>query len=191
MTSVVTFGQDSLPRALKAQVLAILEVAWASGRSIEERLDRPLHDPRSAPVCMLLVDGDVVLAYLAMPSKVIEHAGVTYRVAGLSSVATHPEHLRNGHGGTLVTAAREWIEASGADLGIFTCDAPLVPFYVACGWTHMPMTVVVGGTRAQPFRADELGKQTLMGFFSDLAQGHRADFADADVYLELREGDLW
>jgi GNAT superfamily N-acetyltransferase len=191
MTSILTFEQDAVPRALKAQVLAILEVAWPSGRGIEERLDRPLHDPRSAPVCMLLVDGDTVLAYLAIPSKVIQHADVTYRVAGLSSVATHPDHLRRGHGARLVVAARERIAASDADLGIFTCDAPLVAFYEACGWAHMPTTVVVGGTRAQPLRADELGKQTLMGFFSDPADAHRADFADADVYLALREGDLW
>lgn len=119
MTSILTFEQDAVPRALKAQVLAILEVAWPSGRSIEERLDRPLHDPRSAPVCMLLVDGEVVLAYLAIPSKVIQHAGVTYRVAGLSSVATHPDHLRHGYGGMMVVAAREWncARATSGDSG--------------------------------------------------------------------------
>lgn len=191
MTSILTFDQDALPIELKSQVLAILEVAWPTGRDIEERLHRPLHAPRNAPACMLLVEGGSVLAYLAIPTKTIEHAGVTYRVAGLSSVATHPNRLRHGYGATLVTAARERISGSGADLGIFTCDPPLVPFYEGCGWTQTPATVVVGGTRERPFRADELGKRTMMRFFSSLAQEHRADFADADVYLDLREGDLW
>lgn len=140
---------------------------------------------------MLLVEGEQVLAYLAVPSKTIEHAGRTYRASGLSAVSTHPAHLRQGHAARLATAAREWIEASAADLGVFTCDPPLVPLYEGCGWVHMPTTVVVGGTRALPFRADTLGKATLMGFFSPDAQAHRADFEGADVYLDLREGDLW
>lgn len=142
-------------------------------------------------MCTLLVEGGEVLAYIAIPSTTIEHAGRTYRASGLSAVSTHPAHLCRGHAARLVTAAREWMEASDADLGLFTCDPPLVPLYEACEWTHMPTTVVVGGTRAQPFRADSLGKATLMGFFSPAARAHRADFEGADVYLELREGDLW
>lgn len=140
---------------------------------------------------MLLVEGEQVLAYLAIPSTAIEHAGRTYRASGLSAVSTHPAHVRQGHASRLVSAAREWIEASDADLGVFTCDPPLVSLYETCGWTHMPVTVVVGGTRAQPFRADTLGKATLMGFFSPAARAHRAAFEGTDVYLGLREGDLW
>ena len=140
---------------------------------------------------MLLAEDGQVGAYLAIPSTTIEHAGRTYRASGLSAVSTHPEQLRQGHAARLVTAAREQIEAGDADLGVFTCDPSLVPLYEACGWVHMPATVVVGGTRAQPFRADTLGKATLMGFFSPAARAHRVDFAGADVYLELREGDLW
>jgi len=188
---VVTYPQDDLPLDLKRQALEILAAAFPGGRSVEERLSRRLHDPRTSPVCMLLVEGDRVLAYLAVPSTTIDHAGRTYRASGLSAVSTHPAHLRQGHAARLITAARAWIEASDADLGVFTCDPPLVPLYEACGWTHMPSTVVVGGTREQPFRADGLGKATLMCFFSPSARERRADFEGADVYLDLREGDLW
>ncbi|GMU41157.1 MAG: hypothetical protein AMXMBFR23_20230 [Chloroflexota bacterium] len=190
-TKILAFAQDAVPRDLKAQALAILEAAWPSGRPIEARLDRPLHDPRSEPECMLLVEDGRVVAYLAIPRRTIVHRGFAYRACGLSAVSTHPDHLRRGHAARLVAAARERIEASGADVGVFTCDPPLVPLYEAQGWTHMPRTVVVGGTRAVPFRADSLGKATLMAFFSPLAREHRADFDDADVYLDLREGDLW
>ncbi|MDP2327521.1 MAG: GNAT family N-acetyltransferase [Dehalococcoidia bacterium] len=191
LATVLTCPQDDLPLHLKRQALEVLAAAFPGGRSVEERLNRRLHDPRTNPVCMLLVEGEQVLAYLAILSTTIEHAGRTYRVSGLSAVSTHPHHLRQGHAARLVTSAREWIEASDADLGVFTCDPPLISLYQACGWAHMPATVVVGGTRAQPFRADTLGKATLMGFFSPAAQAHRSDFDEADVYLDLREGDLW
>jgi len=188
---ILSYPQAALPPDLKRAALQILEAAWPSGRSLEERLSRPLHDPRNTPECMLLrVKGEVV-AYLAIPTKTIEHAGVPYTAAGLSAVATHRAHQRRGYAGRLVTAARERIAAAGIDLGVFTCDTPLAPFYVARGWELMPSTVVVGGSRGRPFRADSMDKRTLMGFFTPHAQSHRAAFEDADIYLELRDGDLW
>lgn len=188
---LLVFPQDEVPPPLKTQVLMILEHPWPSGRTVEERLTKPLHDPRSSPVCMLLVEEREVLSYLAVSTRAIEHAAVRYLASGLGSVATHPDHLRRGHGARLVSAAKARIEASDADFGIFTCDPPLVPFYTGQGWTWMPSTVVIGGTRAQPFRADGLGKHTLMTFCSDQARAHQGDFENADVYLDLREGDLW
>jgi hypothetical protein len=83
------------------------------------------------------------------------------------------------------------IAGSDADIGVFTCDPPLVDFYVGCGWTLMEHTSVIGGTRKKPFPADSLNKRTLMGFFSPKAEQHRSDFEGATLYLELREGDLW
>lgn len=191
MDEIVTYPQAALPVDLKRAALHILEAAWPTGRSVDQRLSRSLHDPRHPTECMVLrVDGAVV-AYLAIPTKTLDHAGVRFTIAGLSAVATHPEHQRRGYAGRLVTAARERIAASGVDVGVFTCDTPLAAFYVAQGWDLMPSTVVVGGSRDRPFRADVLDKWTLMGFFTPHALAHRAAFEGTDLYLELREGDLW
>jgi aminoglycoside 2'-N-acetyltransferase I len=189
--AAAVFPQAELPLELKRGALAILERAWPTGRSIESRLSKPLHDPRTDPVCMLLIVSSEVVSYLAILSKEIDHAGSRYRAAGLSAVSTHPDHLRHGYAGQLVTAAREHIAAMGADIGIFTCDPPLAPFYVSHGWDVMPSTVVVGGTKDRPLRADAFEKTTLMRFFTQRAATHRSDFDNADVYLVLREGDLW
>jgi len=132
-----------------------------------------------------------VLSYLAIPSKRIEHAGITYKASGLSAVVTHPAHRRRGHGRLIVTVARELIASSDADIGVFTCDVPLTSFYVECGWTAMESTHVIGGTRKKPFPAEPLNKRTLMGFFSEKAKQRAPDFANSLLYLELREGDLW
>ena len=71
-----------------------------------------------------------------------------------------------GATGGLVVAAREAIAASGADVGIFTCDRPLAPFYESAGWTVLPGTVLVGGTAEEPFPSDQWDKVTLARFFS-------------------------
>ncbi len=191
MADVLIVPQEELALDLKAQVIALLERAWPSGRGVEEQLRAPLHDPERRPLAALLIDGGVVVGYLAIPSATIRHRGRDYRASGLSAVVTHPERRRRGHGQRLVVAARAAIVAGGADLGLFTCDPPLVPFYVGCGWEAMPRTAVVGGTRERPFPAAPLGKRTLMGFFSAHARAHRRDFEGATLQLELREGDLW
>lgn len=191
MPTIFTYPQEDLPLDLKAQIIAILDGEWAGDLDVEARLRRPLHDPDRRPVCVVLREGGSVLGYLAILSTVIRHAGQAYRASGLSAVITNLPYRGRGHGRQLVTAARELIAASPVDLGIFTCDPPLVGFYVQCGWVPMPHTSVVGGTRERPFLADTLGKRTLMGFFSVHAREHRRDFAGAELYLELHEGDLW
>ncbi len=166
---------------------------------------RPLANREYDPWCMLLIEDDIagaadqveVLAYLVIPTKLISHAGREYLASGLSSVSTRVARRGQGHAGRLVRAAFARIAASDVDLAVFTCDEPLGAFYESCGFTRMPSTVVVGGTRERPFRADALvspeghRKVTLMAAVSDAARSRWSDFANSDVYLELREGDLW
>jgi aminoglycoside 2'-N-acetyltransferase I len=189
--TLLTYPQDLLPPHLKDAVVDILEREWPSVFKREDLLGRPLHDPNKHPLMVLLVENDTVLSCLAVPSTLIHLAGDTYKASGLSAVLTDAGYRGRGYGRLLVTAAREVIAGSDADIGVFTCDPPLVPFYVGCGWTLMEHTSVIGGTREKPFPADSLGKGTLMGFFSAKAREHRADFEGATIHLELREGDLW
>jgi GNAT superfamily N-acetyltransferase len=184
-----TYPNDTLPPELDAQVLALLQAEYpelAAGRT-----QRSLNDPRTNPTLMVLLDGEEVLSYLAIPSKTIQHAGEEYRAYGLSSVITNPAYRRRGYGRRIVTAAHDFIAASDADIGVFTSDPPLVDFYLGCGWSLMAGTWLVGGSREKPFPSNELGKCTYMGFFSEKARAHRADFEGVPIYLDLREGDLW
>jgi aminoglycoside 2'-N-acetyltransferase I len=191
MIEINVYPQDDIPLDLKRSVLGLLTSAWPDPRPLEVRLAKPLHDPRSEPTVVVLTDGGETRAYLTIPTSTISHAGTEFRASGLSAVVSHPASRGAGYGAHIVVAARELIEASGVDIGIFTCDPPLVAFYARCGWEPMPSTVVVGGTRERPFRADSLDKRTLMAFFTPHAQEHRAAFDEIDVYLDLREGDLW
>jgi GNAT superfamily N-acetyltransferase len=101
----------------------------------------------------------------------------------LSAVVTDPARRGEGHGGTLVGAARDLIAEGGADLGIFTCDRDLRGFYERAGWTFLPGTVVVGGTREAPFPSDRIGKIVLAAFFSPKANANREAFVGSRVEL--------
>ena len=91
-----------------------------------------------------------------------------------------------------MSAAREAIAASGADLGIFTCDRPLGPFYESAGWAVIPGAVLVGGTPEEPFPSDQWDKVTLAAFFSAKARRGAASFAGARIGLYAGRIDkLW
>jgi GNAT superfamily N-acetyltransferase len=177
---ILTYAQDDLPVELRDQVLALHRQAWPA---IGEREPRPMHDPALRPVSMTLVADGRVLAALDILSKEIEHAGERYAASGLSTVVTDEAQRGRGYGRRLVVAAREAIAASGADLGIFTCDRPLGPFYESAGWAILPGAVLVGGTPEEPFPSDQWDKVTLARFFSARAQRAAGQFAGARIAL--------
>ncbi|WP_197084527.1 GNAT family N-acetyltransferase [Saccharothrix sp. ST-888] len=179
---IVSGPEAGLPAELRAQVWALQEQAWPSGRADAGRS----HDPALDPQSMLLVDGDGrVLAALDLLGKELTHATRTFTARGLSCVVTDRAHRGDGHGRRLVAAARRAVEESGADLGLFTCDRALRGFYESAGWELLPGTVLVGGTARDPFPSDRPGfdKVTMAGFCSRRARAARESFVDARIGL--------
>ncbi|WP_436492808.1 GNAT family N-acetyltransferase [Actinokineospora sp. HUAS TT18] len=179
---VVSYPFDAVPAELRDQVTELWVEAWQ---------DPSGHDPVLGPVSMLLIDGETVHAALDILGKEIVHAGERYVAGGLSTVVTRKTSRGQGHGKQLVAAARAAM-SRGFDLGLFTCDRPLVPFYESAGWRALPGTVLVGGTPSAPFPSDRPGfdKVTMAEFFSPRVD--QAAFANARIELYPGEIDkLW
>ena len=189
---VVSFPEADVPPELRRQIVALQDQTWPPD---EPGGDGPWHDPALAPLSMLLVDDDGrVLAGLDVLSKHLEHAGEGWSASGLSAVVTDPAERGHGHGSRLVREARRHIERSGVDIGLFTCDAPLVAFYERAGWEHLPGTVIIGGTPEAPFPSDGdgLDKVTVGGSFSERARARRSAFVGARIHLYPGDIDrLW
>jgi aminoglycoside 2'-N-acetyltransferase I len=189
VTRILSFPQHAVPPALQAQLVALHDQAWPPSA------DTPWtgHDPALQPVAMLLVDDrEVVLAALAILSKELVHHGQRFAASGLSAVVTDRSHRHLGHGHRLVTAAREQIAASGADLAIFTCDRTLAGFYRRAGWHVLPGAVLIGGTPDDPFPSDQFDKVVVAALFTDHARDHAASFSHARIELYPGQTDrLW
>jgi aminoglycoside 2'-N-acetyltransferase I len=186
---ILTLPEADVPPELRTQVVRLRRQAWPG---LGESTDGKSHDPALAPLSMLLIEGEQVLAALDILSKEITHRGGMYAASGLSTVVTEQSARRRGHGGRLVRAAGERIAGSGADLGIFTCDLPLEAFYTSAGWQLLPGTVLVGGTPESPFPSDQFEKVTMGRFFSARARQHEQDFLGARIGLYPGEIDkLW
>jgi GNAT superfamily N-acetyltransferase len=160
---ILSWPEADVPADLRLQVIALQDEVWPSGRPGEPG---PRHDPALQPLSMLLVDDGHVIAALDVLSKEIVHRGRSYAASGLSAVITARAHRARGCGRRLVEAARHEIGASGADLGIFSCDRPLRRFYERAGWKALDGAVLVGGTPDDPLPSDRFDKVVMACFFS-------------------------
>lgn len=188
----MTFPEADVPPALRTQVAELQDEAWPP--DAPSAPGTVTHDPALQPVSMLLVDGATVLAALDILTKQFVHGGESYRAAGLSTVVTRGTARGQGHGRRLVTAAHEAMAAMDLDLGLFTCDRPLQPFYESAGWHQLAGAVLIGGTPSSPFPSDRPGfdKVTMADFFSPRSRRHRAAFPHSRIELYPGEIDkLW
>ncbi|MFE6741765.1 GNAT family N-acetyltransferase [Streptomyces tubercidicus] len=188
----MTFPESDTPPALRTQVSELRDEAWPPDSASAPGAFA--HDPALRPVSMLLVDGATVLAALDILSKEIIHAGSRFRAAGLSTVVTRGTARGQGHGRRLVIAARAAMAAMDLDIGLFTCDRPLQPFYGSAGWQQLPGAVLIGGTPLAPFPSDRPGfdKVTMADFFSPLGRSHRSSFPHSRIEVYPGEIDrLW
>ncbi|CAM4272138.1 GNAT family N-acetyltransferase [Bacillus manliponensis] len=183
--------QEECTIEIKEQIFSLMKEEWPEAF---EGLDEEILWPDSLeinPVSFVLILDGIVMSHVAVVSKEIEHEGEKYTAYGLSEVMTNSLYRKRGYGLLLIQTAYSYIKQQGADVSIFTCDPHLVPFYKQGGWEQLQSACLVGGTRRKPFRSDSLEKCTMVKFFSEKAQKNRDTFEEADIYLELREKQLW
>jgi aminoglycoside 2'-N-acetyltransferase I len=183
--------EETLSDELRRQTLEAMRVEWPGAFAGAKADRRRLNDPDLHPTICLLVEDGRLASHASVPWKVVEHRGASYSAYGLSGVLTVPAYRGKGYGERVVRAATAFMEEQGADVGLFTCDAPLRRFYERCDWQVLAGSSLIGGTRDKPFPSDALNKITFARFFSTRAQARQADFEGTAIRLELREGDLW
>ena len=185
MIEISSWPQAEVPPGVRAQIIDLQEQAWPSDGGGARGV---FHDPGLLPLSVVLAIDGLVVAALDILSKPLEHTGRRYAASGLSTVVTDQEKRRRGYGTQLAAAALRLIAASGADVGIFTCDPPLQAFYEGAGWQLLPGAVLVGGSRDEPFPSDQLGKVVLARFFSEQALAGAETFTQARI--ELYPGNI-
>ncbi|MCM3222928.1 GNAT family N-acetyltransferase [Bacillus sp. AR8-1] len=187
---LLSISQKHCPPDLKEQISLVMHQTWPEYYQNNEHKQWPdTQDTNS--ISLVLVENNVVISHVGIPSKYIKHHGENYKAFGLSEVMTNPAYRKQGYGLKLIKEAALFIERNTPDISIFTCEPSLVHFYSLGGWNHIKNTNVIGGTKDKPFRSDSLGLATMIRFHSSKAEKNRFTFEQADIYLELNEGMLW
>lgn len=163
------YPQEVCGAAIERAILDLEATAWdgVPGETFPSA-------PETHAASFVLLEGERAVCHVGIRRARLLHRGQSYAVCGLSEVVTHP--LRRGQG--LATA-------------LCLRAAERAALYGRAGWEPIPGACLVGGTREAPFRSGDLGLVTLGMFLSPRAREHAADFAHADIVLELGRGQLW
>jgi GNAT superfamily N-acetyltransferase len=174
------------------------QIAWLQHRAAPTSVPIPVeplppeHDPALDAISYLLRVGDQIVSYAAIVQKSIVHAGESYRIAGLSCVATDLAYQSQGLGTHVVAAATQAIVASDADIGIFTCDWELTAFYERAGnWQVMHNVTLVASHDSQALTSSSLKKAVLMRLLSPKAQAAQILLTNGTISLDLPIGQFW
>ncbi|WP_152393560.1 GNAT family N-acetyltransferase [Paenibacillus guangzhouensis] len=192
MVTKKQFRQEDCPTPIRVQLIQLMRQAWPNAFDdvSDEQVIWP-DTPDTHPVSLVYLDGDTIISHVAVPRKKIQHEGRVYTAYGISEMMTNPAYRRQGYGLELLREAAAYIQDQRPDLSIFTCEPHLISFYEQAGWTYMPGTHLIGGTRKKPFRSDSFGLATMVSFLSDEAKRDAESFRMKDVYVELGERKLW
>lgn len=182
------YPQEDASPGLREAILALEDTAWPP----EPGAPAPWPgDIGTYLTSFVLLDGGEAAAHAAVRRRVIRHGGEEYAAYGLSEVVVRPGSRRQGLGLQIIRAAAAFIGEQRPDVSLFTCKPELTGFYGKAGWQVLPGACLVGGTREKPFRSDALGLAVMARFYSEKAVRRRADFAGAEIWLEIAEGELW
>ena len=180
----------SLSHSQQEAVIGLLDRVWPPLPS-EVASVTPLHNPDLSPVSFRLLDGDELVAYGAVLSQCVTVAGLVYLAQGLSCVACEPRLQGKGFGRRIVAEATAWMNHSGADIGIFTCDPELVPFYSQYGWVEAPGVLLCGSLDSTAINSADAGKRVLLQLWSTRAKANESDFGQVKIDLGLPIGEFW
>ncbi|MGU5680086.1 GNAT family N-acetyltransferase [Aeromonas allosaccharophila] len=172
-------------------VVSLLDRVWPSLHLSDAANVASLHNPSLKPQSLRLLRGDEPVAYVAVLSQTVEVAGQSYLAQGLSCVACEPELQGLGLGSRVVAEATAWMKNSGADIGIFTCDPELVPFYSRFGWAEVPRLLLYGSLDVGAINSVDAGKRVMLQLWSTRAKAREVDFGQTKINLGLPIGEFW
>ncbi len=172
-----------LPPLLECQVRDFVRIVWPHSNVDDPAV--PLGPRDYDPVHLVIVDGDMLISHVQILTLTIEHAGITYRVNGVSGVLTYPNFRKEGFGRKVVAGTTEYIAANAVDFGMLFTSPDLEKFYNRNNWIAIPNLTILAGDKNNPQPREEF---TML--YPVTPRGHEAvsRFENASVYVGPR---LW
>lgn len=180
MIEEVVYPTCEIPVHLKWQILSFLRMEWPDGFTGPNRLRDWISREEDHSISFILVEKNILISHTEVVWKYLEHAGVTYKVYGLSGVFTYPALHKQGNGTQIVALVTAYIDKSDADLGIVFTRPHLQRFYARNGWLPMEKTVIQIGPKQNPVVSDKL---VLTRFLSEKGKKGRTSFETGPVYF--------
>ncbi len=183
MPKLQIISQSEMPEHLKWQILSFFRMEWPDGASGDDKYRDWLARDERHLVGVVVSHDKLLISFAGVVWKMLEHAGQSYKVYGLSGVFTYPSFRHQGYGAQVVTAARDYIDQTDGDLVIFTSGQK--GFYEKLGFLAMPGTTLPYGNKNKLELRNEM---TYMRFLSAKGCTAQASFENTSIYFGT---DIW
>ena len=174
------YVKGDVPRDVAVQIVSYVRVQWPF---LLQR-KTPIWESTPYPadgVHFVLTNGDALVSHALAHVRTVEHAGVRYATAGLSSVFTYPAYRKLGHGARVVAAATQHLRGSGADIAMLFTGPPRRGFYERLGWEPIDGAQILFGKPGDPPQREE--GLTMMLFLSEKGCRDRSVFEQQPVHV--------
>ncbi|MBK3496513.1 GNAT family N-acetyltransferase [Viridibacillus sp. YIM B01967] len=192
-TSIVqSIEYNQVPNALRRDIAEMLHRVWPEFFSLSGETIPEVHDKEfNVRSFYSYMDGKLV-SYVGVVRRTINHKGQTFNIAGLSCVATDPNHHGQGLGLQTVAEATKWIEKqNNIDFGIFTCKPSLAYFYNRAGaWPIVSDVVLIGSEDEGALSSESLGVVVLMHLFSESSKLNSSMLRNTTINLNFPVGEF-
>ena len=173
------FENKRLPDHFKCQVLSFQRIVWWEGFIGKNRLRNWITKEEMHPVSFLLEEEGILISYVEVVWKYLEHRDEKYKVYGLTGVFTYPAFRKQGYGLQLLKTAKKYIEEkSDADLVMFHSSTR--GFYEKAGFIPMETIETLVGDPNNPKKSKDTA---FMLFLSDKGKAAQKDFETQPVYF--------
>lgn len=183
---IIKYSEECFSADIHAGILALEKRAWPAIPA-----SRYPEDPALFVCAFVLLVEDVVVSHAAIYQKEVQLAGEYYLAYGVGEVVCDERYRCKGYTTMLLRSVYDFIDMQQADLTIFTCSPARVALYTRIGWEWKKDAVLIGGSKQQPFRSDELGLCVLMKLHSPRALENEAGFVKGQLYLSLGPQRIW
>jgi predicted acetyltransferase len=173
------YKTGELPSDIKWQVLSFLRIQWPEGFQGANRFRNWITEESLYPVSFVRMENDLLLSYAEIVWKNLEHCGVMFKTYGLTGIFTYPSFRSEGHGLSVVKAAKQYIEKQkDGDVTFFTTMTK--GFYEKAGFIRMERVKTLYGDKSKPKSSPETA---YMLFLSEKGKRARQHFETKPVYF--------
>ena len=178
MPTQFVYKDSELPSHIKWQVVSFLRSQWPDGFEGKNKMRDWITPEYQHPLHFVLMEKDLLVSFVGVVWKELEHIGITYKTYGLSGVFTYPSFRKRGYGLQLVKSAKEYIEKQDGDITLFTSLQK--GFYEKAGFIRLDSAKLLEGDSKNPKEHEE---PVFMLFQSEKGKTHRKDFETKPIYF--------
>ena len=134
MPELRSYLKQDVPRDIATQIRSGLRFVWPQLNAGCGKIIGTPPGYGTQRRTFVLLDDELLISHAEANCRLLEHAGETWNVGGLSAVFTYPGHRGGGHAERVVAAASDYLRNAKIDFALLFCGERVRSLYERTDW---------------------------------------------------------